>query len=46
MDCWLDIVKPISDKMNSVVGKHDYMLPTHFQQYMENVGLSKEILLI
>ncbi|HSF49267.1 MAG TPA: hypothetical protein VLA74_00775 [Nitrososphaeraceae archaeon] len=46
MDCWLDIVKPISDKINSVVGKDDYMLPTHFQQYMENFGLSNEILFI
>jgi len=42
MNCWPDIVKPISDKMNSVVGNHDYMSPTIFQQYMENFGLSKE----
>ena len=30
MNCWLDIVKPISDKIKSVVGNHDYMTPTFF----------------
>ncbi|HLN34710.1 MAG TPA: metallophosphoesterase [Nitrososphaeraceae archaeon] len=40
MNCWLDIVKPISDKMKSVIGNHDYMSPIIFQQYMENFGLS------
>ena len=40
MNCWLDIVKPISDKMKSVIGNHDYMSPTIFQQYMENFGSS------
>jgi len=40
MNCWLDIVKPISDKMKTIVGNHDYMSPPIFQQYMENFGLS------
>jgi len=40
MNCWLDIVKPISDKMKAVIGNHDYMSPIIFQQYMENFGLS------
>ncbi len=42
MNCWLDIVKPISDKMKSVIGNHDYMSPTIFEQYMENFGLPGE----
>ena len=40
MNCWLDIVKPIFDKMKSVIGNHDYMSPTIFQQYIENFGLA------
>ena len=27
MDCWLDIVEPISDRMKAVIGNHDYMSP-------------------
>ena len=40
MNCWLDIVKPISDKMKVTIGNHDYMSPTIFQQYKENFGSS------
>ncbi|HET9774528.1 MAG TPA: metallophosphoesterase, partial [Nitrososphaeraceae archaeon] len=40
INCWLDIVKPISDKMKVTIGNHDYMSPTIFQQYAENFGSS------
>ena len=41
-DCWLDIVKPISDKMKSVIGNHDTMTPYILNQLMNYFGLSKQ----
>src|SRR5215217_2481354 len=39
--CWLDIVKPISDKIKAVIGNHDVMSPNLSKQHLKQFGLDK-----
>ena len=41
INCWVAIVKPISDKMKAVIGNHDVMSPNLLEQHLENFGLDK-----
>jgi predicted MPP superfamily phosphohydrolase len=41
MNCWIDIVKPISDRMKAVIGNHDVMSPILLEQHMKKFGLDK-----
>ncbi len=42
INCWEDIVKPISDKMKVIIGNHDVMSPDLLKQHMEAFGLDKQ----
>ena len=42
INCWEDIVNPISDKMKAVIGNHDVMSPDLLKQHMETFGLEKQ----
>jgi predicted phosphodiesterase len=39
--CWVDIVKPISDRMKSVIGNHDVISPKLLSQHLKQFGLNK-----
>ncbi len=39
--CWVDIVKPISDRMKSVIGNHDVISPKLLSQHLKHFGLNK-----
>ena len=41
INCWVDIVKPISDRMKAVIGNHDVMSPTLLDQHLKQFGLDK-----
>jgi len=41
INCWEDIVKPISDKMKVIIGNHDVMSPDLLNQHMEAFGLDR-----
>lgn len=41
INCWVDIVKPISDRMKAVIGNHDVMSPTLLNQHLQQFGLEK-----
>ena len=41
INCWVDIVKPISDRMKAVIGNHDVMSPTLLDQHLKQFGLEK-----
>jgi predicted phosphodiesterase len=41
IDCWIDIVNPILDKIKAVIGNHDVMSPYLFEQHVETLGLDK-----
>ena len=41
INCWVDIVKPISDIMKAVMGNHDVMSPYLLEQHMKQFGLDK-----
>jgi len=41
INCWEDIVKPISDKMKVIIGNHDVMSPDLLKQHMEAFGLDR-----
>jgi predicted phosphodiesterase len=41
LDCWLDIVSPISDKMKVIVGNHDVMSLNLLKQQLEEFELNK-----
>ena len=38
MDCWLNIVEPIQDKIKSVIGNHEYVSPIIYKQYLDHFG--------
>jgi len=41
INCWVDIVKPISDRMKVIIGNHDVMSPDLLKQHMEAFGLDR-----
>ncbi len=41
INCWIDIVKPISDRMKSVIGNHDVISPKLLSQHLKHFGLNK-----
>ena len=41
LDCWLDIVNPISDKMKVIIGNHDVMSLNLLEQQLEEFELNK-----
>ncbi len=41
INCWVDIVKPISDRMKAVIGNHDVISPTLLDQHLKQFGLDK-----
>lgn len=41
INCWADIVKPISDKIKAVIGNHDVMSPILLEQHLKKFGLDK-----
>ena len=41
INCWIDIVKPIFDKMKAVIGNHDVMSQNLSEQHMKKFGLDK-----
>jgi predicted phosphodiesterase len=41
MNCWIDIVKPIYDRMKAVIGNHDVMSQNLSEQHMKKFGLDK-----
>ena len=41
INCWVDIVKPISDRMKAVIGNHDVMSPSLLEQHLKEFGLDK-----
>ena len=41
LDCWLDIVNPISDKMKVIIGNHDVMSINLLEQQLEEFELNK-----
>ena len=41
INCWVDIVKPISDRMKAVIGNHDVMSPGLLEQHLQEFGLDK-----
>jgi predicted phosphodiesterase len=41
INCWVDIVKPISDRMKAIIGNHDVISPTILDQHLKQFGLDK-----
>ena len=41
INCWVDIVKPISDRMKAVIGNHDVLSPYLLEQHLKQFGLDK-----
>lgn len=41
INCWVDIVKPISDRMKAVIGNHDVMSPILLDQHLKQFELHK-----
>jgi predicted phosphodiesterase len=41
INCWVDIVKPISDRMKAIIGNHDVMSPNLLDQHLKQFGLDK-----
>jgi predicted phosphodiesterase len=41
INCWEDIVNPISDKMKGIIGNHDVISLNLLKQHMEAFGLEK-----
>ncbi|MGZ5486214.1 MAG: metallophosphoesterase, partial [Nitrososphaeraceae archaeon] len=41
INCWVSIVKPISDRMKAVIGNHDVMSPTLLDQHLKQFELDK-----
>jgi calcineurin-like phosphoesterase family protein len=41
INCWADIIKPISDKIKAVIGNHDVMSPILLEQHLKKFGLDK-----
>lgn len=42
LECWLDIVKPIFNKMKAVIGNHDVYVPNILNQYMDRFNLTNQ----
>jgi predicted phosphodiesterase len=38
MHCWVEIVKPISDRMKAVIGNHDVMSSNLLNQHLQQLG--------
>ena len=41
INCWVSIIKPISDRMKAVIGNHDVMSSYLLQQHLKEFGLDK-----
>src|SRR5918999_897686 len=41
INCWIDIVQPISDRMKAVIGNHDVMSQNLSKQHLKQFGLDK-----
>ena len=41
INCWVDIVKPIADRMKAVIGNHDVMSPILLDQHLKQFELHK-----
>src|SRR5215213_7453673 len=41
INCWTDIVSPISDKIKAVIGNHDVMSPSLLEQHLKEFGLHR-----
>jgi predicted phosphodiesterase len=41
INCWTDIVSPISNKIKAVIGNHDVMSPSLLDQHLKAFGLDK-----
>lgn len=41
INCWTDIVSPISYKIKAVIGNHDVMSPNLLEQHLKEFGLDK-----
>ena len=41
INCWTDIVSPISYKIKAVIGNHDVMSPSLLEQHLKEFGLHR-----
>ncbi|MFB5600587.1 MAG: metallophosphoesterase [Nitrososphaeraceae archaeon] len=42
INCWLDIVDPISSNMKAVIGNHDVIVPNILYQYMDKFNITNQ----